>query len=107
MQLGHKIATTRGLELSKTYVDVSQSAERRALSQGLRVLTTKCCVFSYGRGRTLTGLEHLRAHGMPSLPLPAGISDAVAKDLAGESMGAPVVGTVVLAILSALPLYQE
>ena len=92
IQIGHRVATLKKLDVQKTYVDVSQSADRRAIAQGLRVLTTKCCVFSYGKQRTLSGWEHLRAHGMPSLPLPPDTPESTLKDLAGESMGAPVCG---------------
>ena len=82
--------------------DVSQDAHRRLWSNHFRSLVKASTYYSFALDRCVFAEEHLRALGFPHLDL-EGFSEHCLRDLAGEAMSAPAVGTVLMGILCSFP----
>eukprot|EP00439_Symbiodinium_sp_Y106_P053768 s69_g7.t1 len=88
-------------ELAATSLDVSQSHQRRPYSQGCcRTLTTSSRIFAFSQNRLLCAREHMMLQGFDeNLVVPKQISESALRRFAGEGMGLPCLGTVLLAVL--------
>ena len=82
------------------FIDVSQSVKRQAHSneQGCcRSFLTGTLLYDFSRDAVLTGSEMLQAHGFPGpgeFIIPADVSDAQARALAGEGMSIPSLSAI-------------
>ncbi|CAE7338729.1 unnamed protein product, partial [Symbiodinium pilosum] len=80
------------------WVDVSQCITRRARArpgEPLPTLTTATELYSFTDDRVILGCELLSMHGhAASLRIPPSVSDSTVKDLAGEGIALPSLGSV-------------
>ena len=89
--------------LRHIYVDVSQNPTRRAWTNPAtsvsKCLTTSTCLYSFGRGRrVLPGeLMFLQGHSK-EICIPESMTPSGLRDLAGEGMTLPCLGSLVLGL---------
>ena len=82
-------------------VNFSQNPGRRPVSSSsgnAQTLTTSSQLYSFERDRVLLGLEHLRMQGWPDVQVPEDMSDQQLKELAGEGMALPCIGSILFAL---------
>ena len=97
-----KTVTGVQCELADKLIDISQSHERRPLPGGTnRCLTTSSRLFWFQQRRLLTGIEHMLLQGY-TLPMitavPKTVSNNDLKDIAGEGIALPCLGSIVWAL---------
>ena len=105
IDLGHAALSKANPEgdLRHFYIDTSQSATRAPwVHKHLRAVTTSTDLFSFGRQRYLSAEELFRALGFEALNLKH-ISPTSQKDLLGEAMSIPCVGTVFACLVLSVP----
>lgn len=88
--------------MQRTFLDVSQSHERRKFShegQILPTVTTSSMLYSFGLDRVVKPEELFRWHGYPrTLVFPECLSAASLKVLVGNSMSAPCLAQAILSL---------
>lgn len=92
-------------EMSRIFLDVSQSLQRNAYSYGdgdrkvHKCLTTSSSLYSFSSDRLITPVELLAFQGFPkSIKIPHSISGNDLKTFVGESMSLPCLATVIWAL---------
>eukprot|EP00971_Amphidinium_carterae_P328211 6459964-Amphidinium_carterae.1 len=106
-QIGRKQGLQPNLLASQAIADLSQDGSRKAWSydRKVRSLTTSSDLFSFSRRRSLCPPEHMLLLGF--VEPKCTVSATAVRDLSGEAMGPPVVGTLATALLTSLPQYWQ
>ena len=92
--------------MTGTYLDISQSHERRTVSYAgelLPTLTTSSVMYSFSEDAVVTSKEMFRWHGFPrTLVFPPEISETQLKGFIGNSMAAPCLAQAFLSLYALL-----
>lgn len=96
--------------LKGVFLDVSQSLQRKAYTQGgmNRCLTTSTVLYSYEHDRMVVPAEMLYFQGYPrTLKIPSSVTQADVANLAGEGMSLPCLATVLWSIWTTVDLFPN